>query len=241
MYIKLLIIALTMFIGSTSLAHKGNPWHGAYMEQAEGSDPSATTQGKLGVSFGTAGLASAKLTPKAQGATTYRFTYRTDVPKLVSSATKLVAGVMTDPALMKGAVSNDGIVAMKISDSTANYKSVEFEFKVSEPGIYHFFFGPWDGVTLYLGEDPPVILESDAGDVEWISKVAGDVSIATNPELDIRSQPGLVVWVQQIFDPAVKTYEKFDVAHLSMMRANPTETTRMNAIHSALTKIGLRD
>lgn len=228
---KILIALFILAISLPSFAHKGNPWHGAY----------ATFDKTLGVGFGTAGLASAKLYPKAPGVpTTFKFIYRTDVPQLVSSATRLVAGVMDDKPLSNGAITNSGIRRMRISDTTADYKSVEFDFTITQEGVYHFFFGPWDGVTLYLGEDPPVSVEGTDGKVQWITKVAGDVAIGANPEKNVEGQPGMAVWVQQVFSPAIPKYQKFKIQHFSTVLNDKKQPQRMKAVSEALQTIGLK-
>lgn len=228
---RLSLLFTILLMSLPTFAHKGNPWHGA----------SAVLSEKLGVGFGTAGLASARLTPKKTGEpTTFKFTYKTDVPDLVSSATRLVAGVMDDKPLSQGAVTNSGIRKMRISDTTADYKSVEFEFTVTEAGVYHFFFGPWDGTTLYLGEDPPIEVRSSDGKIEWISKVAGDVAMGANPNLNVQGQPGLAIWIQQVFAPALPKYSKNNITYFSTVMDENTQPMRMEAVHEALKGIGLK-
>lgn len=227
-----LIFSVTVLLCSLpAMAHKGNPWHGA----------NAIMSDKLGVGFGTAGLASAQLQPKAPGvATSFKFTYHTDVPLLVSSATRLVAGVMDDKPLSNGVVTNSGIRKMRISDATSDYKVVEFEFTITQAGVYHFFFGPWDGTTLYLGEDPPIDVQSIDGKAKWISKVAGDVAMGANPTLNIEGQPGMAVWVQQVFSPALPKYKKSGINYLSTVLDEKAQPTRMKAVREALIGIGLK-
>jgi len=227
------IIALLLVVVSLpALAHKGNPWHG----------PKPLEKQALGVGFGTAGLASARLRPRAPGVpTTFTFTYRTDVPLLVSDATRLVAGVMDDAPLASGAVTNAGIRKMRITDTTSDYKVVTFDFTIAREGVYHFFFGPWDGTTLYLGDDPPVEVTSADGRVQWISKVAGDVAIGANPDLDIDGQPGMAIWIQQIFGPAIPQYKRFKIDYPQHVLDEKVQPRRMTTVHDALKAIGLKE
>lgn len=226
-----LLTCLLALLSYPAEAHRGNPWHG----------PDSVVDKSLGVGFGTAGLASAKLRPKAPGVpTSFTFVYKTDVPLLVTSATRLVAGVMDDKPLASGAVTNAGLRMMRISDTTSQYKSVQFDFTITEEGVYHFFFGPWDGTTLYLGEDPPVEVSSSEGKIQWISKVAGDVAIGANSDLNVSGQPGMAVWVQQVFSPALPQYKKFKINHFSTVLEEKTQPQRMKAVHDALKSIGLK-
>jgi len=227
---KILVALLILMCSVPALAHKGNPWHGGSLIDKN-----------LGVGFGTAGLASAFLEPKAPGTpTTFKFTYKTEVPLLVTSATRLVAGVVNSSSLESGVVKNAEIIKMRISDATAEYKSVEFEFTISEPGVYHFFFGPWDGVTLYLGEDPPVEVETQDGKVEWVAKVAGDVAMGVNPNININGQPGMAIWVQQLFIPATEKYKTFKLQKLPDSMSEENLPKRMSSVHDALKEIGLK-
>lgn len=216
-----LLAVVAVLLASNAYAHRGNPWHG----------PSAT--GSInGVGLGTVGFGTIWLRPGGEGR--FRLEYYSKVQGLVSSATKLAAGVVPDSALADGVVTPDELTAF----STGGEGEVEFEFIAKEEGLYHIFFGPWDGVLLFVGEDPPVKVEPvSGGDANWIARVAGDVSIATTISSAASEKPDLRLWVVEVFPDAAQQI------HVQTMGLTGSDANLLkpasNKIYDELRSLGL--
>lgn len=221
------VAALIMVLPTLNRAHKGNAWHG----------PWRTPEPALAIK----GLNSAYLDAGKLGQTaSFHIKYpknRSDKTIFIN-ADRLFVAVVPDAAWSKGYATKADLVTFATTERRG--QDLELDFHVSQSGVYHFVFGPWDGDVLVLSSDPNyepfALTAAGSAKVRWVARIGGDASVAGGAAKTSGSTDrNLLFWVAFLTPDSQRVYARQGL----LKRAYPLSESLKSALAQQLLGMGV--